>query len=187
MKKLMLFFAIALLTLPVASFAQNKYFTREGKIQFYSKASDEEIAATNKKVTSVVDAASGQIEFSVLMKAFEFQKALMQEHFNENYVESDKFPKAVFKGAIVNNADVKWTADGSYPVKVSGKLTIHGVTKDVVIDGTIAVKSGKISANSVFNILIKDYNIEIPKLVKDKVSETLKITVDLNYDPFKAN
>ncbi len=187
MKKSILVAALAFIMLPLGMMAQGKYFTREGKIYFYSKASNEEIAATNKKVTSVVDAATGQLEFSVLMKAFEFEKALMQEHFNENYVESDKFPKATFKGIINNNSDVKWTTDGNYPVKISGKLTIHGVTQDITADGTIDVKGTKVVANSIFSVLLKDYNIEIPKLVKDKVSESLKITVDMNYDPYKSN
>lgn len=164
--------------------AQGKFFTREGKVHFYSKAPMEEIDGLNKKATSIVDSQTGQIEFSILMKAFEFEKALMMEHFNENYVESDKFPKSVFKGTISNNADVKWTTDGSYPVKVTGKLTLHGVTKDITADGTIDVKNGIPSAHSTFNILLKDFNIEIPKVVKDKVSESVKIVVDVPYQPF---
>ena len=166
--------------------AQNKYFTKEGRAQFESKAPLEEITAVNKKVTSVLDASSGQIEFSVLMKAFEFEKALMQEHFNENYVESDKFPKSVFKGKIDNADQVKWTTDGIYPVKVTGTMTIHGVTKDITVPGTFEVKGGKINGKSSFTILLKDYNIAIPNLVKDKVSETVKIDVDLNYELFAA-
>jgi len=187
MKKIILIAAAALLSMPSSLLAQGKYFTREGNIYFTSTSTVEKIEATNKKVTSIIDTETGQIEFAVLMKAFEFEKALMQEHFNENYVESDKFPKAVFKGAIVNKGDVKWTTDGTYPVKVSGKMTLHGVTKDITTDGTIEVKGGKVLAKAAFSLLLKDYNIEIPKLVADKISESVNVKVDLNLDPYKAN
>jgi polyisoprenoid-binding protein YceI len=162
--------------------AQSKYFTKEGRAVFFSKTPMETIEGTNKKVTSVMDISTGQIEFSVLMKAFEFQKALMQEHFNENYVESDKFPKSVFENA----ANVKWTVDGTYPVKVSGKMTIHGVTKDITVPGTFEIKGGKINGKSTFNILLSDYNIVIPNLVKDKMMESFKVDVDLNYELFTS-
>ena len=167
--------------------AQNRYFTKEGKAHFISKAPMEQIEAINRKVTSVLDISTGQMEFSVLMKAFEFEKALMQEHFNENYVESDKFPKAVFKGKIEEAEKVKWTTDGSYPVKVSGKMTIHGVTKDITVPGTIEVKGGDIKGTSTFNILVKDYDIAIPSLVKDKVAESVSIDVEMDYELFTAN
>ena len=186
MKKLIFMTSSLMLFLIINAEAQTKYFTKEGKAHFYSKAAEEEIEATNKKVTSILDVGTGQMEFSVLMKAFEFQKALMQEHFNENYVESDKFPKATFKGKIANISDVKFTTDGSYPVKVSGAMTIHGVTKEINVPGTIEIKGGKINGKSAFNLLLKDYNIEIPSLVKDKVAESVKVDVDLNYEIFTS-
>src|SRR5215210_8582560 len=99
-------------------FAQDKFFTKSGKISFYSKASLENIEAHNKTVTCVLDTKSGNLQFAVLMKAFEFEKALMQEHFNENYVESHKFPKAEFKGQLSNNSEVNYGKDGKYPVTV---------------------------------------------------------------------
>src|SRR5687768_4455396 len=106
--------------------AQDKYFTKTGKISFYSKAPMEDIEAKNKTVAAVMDIKTGALQFSVLMKSFEFEKALMQEHFNENYVESDKFPKADFKGSVVNNSSVNYSKDGTYNTMVKGKLTIHG-------------------------------------------------------------
>ncbi len=182
-------FAIVIFSMLAASAlnAQNRYFTKEGKAHFISKAPLEKIEAVNRKVTSVLDISTGQIEFSVLMKAFEFEKALMQEHFNENYVESDKFPKAVFKGKIEDADKVNWTTDGNYPVKVSGKMTIHGVTKDITVPGNIEIKSGDIHGTSAFNILVKDYDIAIPNLVKDKISESVSIDVDMDYELFTAN
>ena len=123
------------------------------------------------------------MEFAVLIKGFEFKKALMQEHFNENYLESDKFPKATFKGKIVNNSDVNYKKDGTYKVKTKGQLTIHGVTKEVEADGTIEVKGGKIVGTSTFNVNPEDYKISIPNLVRDKIAKQIKVTVKADYQP----
>lgn len=166
------------------SFAQ-KFYTKTGKISFYSKAPLEEIEGKNKTVTAVLDSKSGAIQFAVQMKGFEFEKQLMQQHFNENYVESDKYPKSEFKGTVTNNSDINYSKDGTYNAKIKGQLTIHGVTKDVETTGTLKVNGGKIDANSTFNVLISDYNIKIPSIVKDKVSNSIKITVDCDLEPLK--
>ncbi|RYF81505.1 MAG: YceI family protein, partial [Chitinophagaceae bacterium] len=160
--------------------------TKTGKIDFYSKAALEDIEAQNKTVTAVLDSKTGATQFEVQMKGFEFEKKLMQEHFNENYVESDKYPKATFKGAVSNNAAVNYKKDGNYNVTVKGKLTIHGVTKDVEAPGTIKVAGGKIDASSTFNIQLSDYNISIPSVVKDKISNSIKISVDTKLEPLKS-
>ena len=169
-----------------ASNAQDRFFTKTGQINFYSKAALEDIAAKNNTVTAVLDAKSGAMQFSVPMKGFEFEKKLMQEHFNENYVESDKYPKADFKGSVANNGAVNYAKDGTYNVTVKGKLTIHGITKDVEAPGTIKVSDGKIDAASSFNIKLSDYNISIPAVVKDKISNSIKINVDTRLEPFKG-
>lgn len=172
---------ILLLVLSVginSAFAQ-KYFTKTGSVNFFSKTSLENIDATNKKATCVIDSKTGQIEIALLMKAFEFEKALMQEHFNENYVESDKFPKATFKGNITNIASVNFTKDGSYPVDITGKLTMHGVSKDMKTKGSIVVKNGKIQATTEFSVLLADYYIEIPAVVEDKIQKSIKISATL--------
>src|SRR5688572_7652839 len=174
-----LFFASGLL-------AQGKYFTKNGKIIFSSKATLENIEAHNKSVTCVLDTKTGNMQFAVLMKGFEFEKALMQEHFNENYVESHKFPKADFKGQVVNNAEVNYAKDGSYPVKVTGKLTIHGESKDVETTGKIHVKQGKIITDASFNVQLSDFKIEIPNIVKDNISKTVNIAVDCSLEPLKG-
>jgi polyisoprenoid-binding protein YceI len=183
-KKLMVL--LALLLTVSASFAQGKFYTKTGKISFFSKAPLEEIEGKNKTVTAVVDSKTGAIQFAVQMKGFEFEKQLMQQHFNENYVESDKYPKAEFKGTISNNSAINYTKDGSYTAKVKGKLTIHGVTKDVETTGTLKINGGKIDANSSFNVLMSDYNIKIPAVVKDKVSNNIKITINCNLEPLKS-
>lgn len=173
------------LLLSVMSFAQDKFYTKTGKISFYSKAPMEEIEGKNKTVTAVVDSKTGALQFAVQMKGFEFEKQLMQQHFNENYVESDKFPKAEFKGVITDNSDINYEKDGTYTAKVKGKLTIHGVTRDVETSGTLKVNGGKIDASTTFNVLISDYNIKIPSIVKDKVSNSIRITVDCDLEPLK--
>lgn len=160
-------------------FAQAKYGTRSGHISFHSDAKVEKIEAHNYKVAAVIDAASGAMEFSLNMKGFEFEKSLMQDHFNENYVESDKFPKATFKGSITDISKASFTKDGTYTVNVSGKLTIHGVTKDVKTTGTITVKGGKINAASTFNVAVKDYGIKIQADKTESIANSIKIKVDL--------
>ena len=185
MKKLIGLVLVLFITSAPSLVAQSKYFTREGKVQFFSKAPLEDIEAVNRKATAVLDAETGQMEFSVLMKAFQFEKALMQEHFNENYVESNKYPKAVFKGTIDNIKEVKFTSDGSYPVTVSGTMDLHGVTNKMNAKGTIFVKAGKVSGLSEFDLAVKDYNIAIPGVVKDKVAEVVKVTIEVNYEPLE--
>ncbi len=160
-----------------------KHFTREGKISFYSDAPLEKIEAHNSKATSVLDTETGRMEFAVLIKAFQFEKALMQEHFNENYMESDKYPKAVFKGEVVNMNEVDLKKDGTYPVKVKGDLTIHGETQPVEAEGTINVSDGSYSASSSFVVEVADYKIEIPSVVRDNIAKEVKIDVNIDYQP----
>ncbi len=184
-KNLMTLFVLILFTTAVS--AQDRYFTRTGKIEFTSKAPLEDIEAKNKTVTAVLDAKTGAFQFSVQMKGFEFEKALMQQHFNENYVESDKYPKAEFKGTLANNAAVSYDKDGTYPVTVKGKLTLHGITRDIEVPGIIKINSGKIDAGSTFSIRLSDYKISIPSPVKDKVSNSIRIAVDTKLDPLKGS
>ncbi len=170
----------------IAASAQDKFFTKNGRIAFVSKGNIETIQANHKSVTCVVDTKTGNIQFSVLMRGFEFHKALMQEHFNENYVESDKFPRSEFRGQIVNNSAIDYTKDGVYDAKVKGKLTIHGVTRDIEADGKITVKGGKPQANATFTILLSDYNIKISGLHKENINNTVTITVDCPMEPLKS-
>ncbi|MDF2193624.1 YceI family protein [Paraflavitalea sp. CAU 1676] len=177
--------AKVLLLLSVLATAQDRYFTKSGKISFVSKGNIETIAAKHKGVTCVLDAKSGALQFAVLMKGFEFAKALMQEHFNENYVESDKYPKGDFKGQVSNNGDVKYGQDGVYAARVKGTLTIHGISKEIEVPGNITIGSGKPQLNASFNILLSDYQIKIPAIVKENISNTVTITIDCPLDPLK--
>jgi len=177
---------LSLLLFAFVPFAQGRYYTKTGKISFYSKTPMEVIEGKNKTATAVLDSKTGAMQFAVQMKGFEFEKQLMQQHFNENYVESDKYPNGEFKGNITNNSDINYSKDGSYTAKVKGKLTIHGVTKDVESVGTLKITGGTIDATSTFNVLMSDYNIKIPAIVKDKVSNNIKITVDCDLEPLKG-
>lgn len=162
-----------------STIAQSKYFTKAGKITFFSKSSLENIEAVNNKVVSVWDVTTGQIEFAVLMKGFEFERALMQEHFNENYVESDKYPKAIFKGTIENSNGISLTGDNAFTLKVNGSLTMHGVTNLVNTTAAITVKSGVVSASCNFNIALDDYKISVPAVVADKINKRITIAVSI--------
>lgn len=184
--KARLLFTIAMLLFTTLTNAQDKYFTKTGKIQFISKAPMEDIEAVHKSATAVLDSKTGTLQFAVLMKGFEFAKALMQEHFNENYVESDKFPKAEFKGAVVNNSEINYQKDGKYNAKVKGKLTIHGVTRDVESTGIIHVSNGIVNTSSAFNISLSDFEIKIPSVVKEKLSNNIQINVDCKLEQLKG-
>jgi polyisoprenoid-binding protein YceI len=180
-------FVSAFSLLALAAGAQDKFFTKTGRVAFYSKAPLEDIEATTKTASALLDTKTGALQFSVLMKGFEFEKALMQEHFNESYVESEKYPRAEFKGTIVNNGEINYSKDGSYPARVKGKMTLHGVTRDVETTGTIRVSGGKVETSSVFNLLLSDYKVKIPPMTKDKIANSIRITVDARMEPLKGS
>lgn len=177
MKKIAL--SIIFIFAVVAMSNAQKYFTKTGDITFVSNAPVEKIEAENNAATCVLDTETGNMQMAVLIKAFKFEKALMQEHFNENYMESSKYPKATFKGNITNISDVNFKKDGTYNVKVTGKLTMHGVTQSVETDGKIIVKGKNIIAQSTFKVAVADYKIEIPNVVKDKIAKEVEIDVNL--------
>lgn len=180
MKKFLL---SSLLIIAISCIASaQKYYTKNGSISFFSKTSMEDIKADNNQVMSVLNTQNGELQFSVLIKSFHFEKALMEEHFNENYLESAKYPKSTFKGTITDIAKVNFAVDGVYPVSVSGDLTMHGVAKKVTTTGKITVKGGKITGNAVFSVALADYKIEVPKLVENNIAKTIQITVNCLYD-----
>ena len=160
-----------------------KYMTKNGFIGFYSHTPMEDIKADNNQVAGVLDTGTGEIVFQVLIKSFHFEKALMEEHFNENYMESEKYPKSTFKGKITNLSSVNFSKNGTYDVTVDGDLTLHNVTNKVNARGTIEVITGGINASSKFNIAPEDYKIEIPSVVREKISKNLEVTVSMKYTP----
>ncbi|MFZ1579916.1 MAG: YceI family protein [Saprospiraceae bacterium] len=183
MRKFIIGFFLVFLGVQVMS--AQKYFTKTGHISFYSDTPLEKIEGHNKSSNCVLDVATGKLEVATLVKGFQFEKALMQEHFNENYMESDKFPKAVFKGQIDNYSKLDISKNGKVTVKVSGDLTMHGVTKKVTTDAMVSINSGKIIADASFNVLLADFNIKIPALVKDQIAKSLKIKVACTLEPLK--
>jgi len=178
MKKIILIATVFILI--NSSFAQKIYFTRSGTISFKAGTALEDIDAVNKSATCVFDAASGNIQFLILVKGFEFKSALLMEHFNENYMESNKYPKAVFTGKITNLDKINFQKDGTYQATVKGTMDIHGVKKEMEAIGTIKVSGENVLINADFAVAMADYNIEIPSVVKDKIAKTAKITVNCN-------
>ena len=171
------FFTMLFFISGVVGLFGQKYYSKVGQVVFTSDASLEKIEGKNTNGLVVLDAATGRLECSVLIKGFQFEKALMQDHFNENYMESHKFPKGVFKGTITNMQDIHLKKDGTYTVVVKGDLTLHGVTKPFSPTGKVIVKGGKITAASSFEIMVSDFNIEIPKVVRDNIAEKVKVTI----------
>ncbi len=177
MKKLLLTVGFLIAGITVV-FAQ-KYMTRTGKISFdASVPSTPEVKAINDEMANILDAKTGAIIFEVPIKSFKFERALMQEHFNENYMESDKYPKSDFRGNITNLGEINFTKDGTYNAKVSGKLTIHGVTNEITVAGTATIEGNRILLKAKFSVKLKDYNISIPSIVSDKLSREATITLE---------
>lgn len=178
MKKFILTAAI-LAAGSTALFAQ-KYMTRTARITFdaTSKGSPEDITAVNNEVASILDSKTGDVVFQVPVKSFKFEKALMQDHFNENYMESDKFPKSDFKGKVGNLDALNFAKDGSYPTTVAGKLTIHGVSNDVNVPGTIVVKGTTVTLKAKFAVKLADYKISVPNMVADKLGKEALISLE---------
>ncbi len=163
-----------------------KFYTKTGKIFFTASSPLENIEATTNKATGVIDWASAKMEVKLLVKSFHMEKALMEEHFNENYMESSKYPEATYVGSITDLGSVDIKKDGKYNVNVVGKMTLHGVTKDLATKGVLEVKDGQIaSASAQFKVLVADYNIQVPGAVRDKIAKEAAINVNLGLQPLK--
>lgn len=184
MKRLsFLLLAAWLLLGSVPSRAQGKYMTKTGHVSFFSATPIEDIDARSQQVAAVLDFASGQLAFSLPVKSFVFKRTLMQEHFNENYIESDKYPKATFAGRFVGvNAATLGTA-GPHNVQVEGDLTLHGVTHRIQMPASVELKGGQLLAAATFPVASADYNIEIPLLVRNKIAKVMTVRVALTCDP----
>jgi hypothetical protein len=172
MKKIIL---VAMLYVCAVGLAQEKMISKSGKITFEaSVASFEEVKATNNSVTFVLNPATGEIASLALMKGFHFKVALMEEHFNENYMESDQYPKAIFKGKI-EDFDLSSLTTSAKDFTIKGKLELHGKSKDIITKARIMMSGSGISIVSNFAVNASDFNIAIPTLVKSKVSNKINI------------
>lgn len=183
MKKSILIIAIVGLVMNF-SFAQ-KFLCRDGHVWFFSTTPVENIEAHNKQASAILDTETGEIVVSVLMKSFEFERALMQEHFNENYVESDKFPKGKFTGKISNLSEIDFKKPGTYTAQVKGVLNIHGVDKEIETPIELRVDGDKIQAKGKFVTAAEDFKIEIPSVVKDKIAKQIDVNLDMGFSPYK--
>lgn len=181
MKKTMLFLMVAIgLTIQVNA---QIYSTSNGKIDFFSKTPVEDIEAHSNTAVVLLNTATGDVVFKVQNTSFNFPNKLMQEHFNEKYMESEKYPSSLFKGKI--NEKIDFTKDGSYDVTVTGTLTVHGVDQPRTIKGRVVVKGGTVQLISDFMVKNADHKVQIPELVVAKISEELSVHVDATLAPKK--
>lgn len=159
------------------------YMAEKCTVTFFSDAPLEKIEAKNTAARPIINTADNKVAVKVPIKGFVFEKPLMQEHFNENYMESDKFPSAVFTGKI--NESVDWTKEGKTKVTCTGTMEIHGVKKNITIPGDLTIAKDRIDLLSTFDVKVADYNIEIPKLVFQNIAETVRVTLNTTLVPFK--
>lgn len=159
--------------------AGQKISVKKSTVTFFSDALVEDITASTTKTAGIIDLAKGEFAFSLPIKEFQFDKSLMKEHFNEKYMETEKYPKATFLGTLQNfNSDA-----ATQEVKARGKLTIHGVTKEVEIPATIKKNGLSYQVDAKFIVRLADYKIEIPQLLFQNIAEAVEVTVDFNFGP----
>ena len=174
-------FILTFLLISTGMFGQ-KVFTKTGEISFFSSTPMEDIKAVSNSASTVLDLDNGNIQWAVLIKSFEFEKSLMQEHFNENYMESSKYPKAIFKGKISNIENIDLSTDGEYLVDLIGILEIHGVENNLTTSAKLIVKESSLTAFCEMRVKVADYAIEIPSLVKDNIAKEIEIKIKANYE-----
>jgi len=180
MKKL---FTITLAISLIASsqlFAQ-KYKTTEGQIEIFSQTPVFTIEGMDKKVASIINFETGDVVATTLVRSFKFHEALVEDHFNENYMESEKYPKASFKGKITNIKDVDLKKNGEYKISIKGDLTLHGQTNPLEVPGTLTVKDGKLSGKTVFNVSLAGYKIHVEESYKDAIKDEIKLNINFDY------
>jgi polyisoprenoid-binding protein YceI len=176
------FYFFIVFIIPIYSFGQaNIYEVTNGIVYFHSEAQTELIRATSKSLIGAVDLSKRTFLFKINMASFAgFNNPLQKEHFNENYMESDRFPLATYSGKIIEETDL--TKDGDYYIRAKGKLTIHGVAHQQIIKCHIICKKGKIKVQADFIVMLADYNINIPRIVSDKLSEEINISVNAGLE-----
>ena len=165
--------------------AQDLHMTKKGHVKFFSGALIEDITATNDEVLAVIDVKKNEVAVDIPIKSFVFRKKLMREHFNENYLESEKFPKATFKGNFKGNSDITNLVDGTYTVTAKGELTIHGVKKNIDTLVQIIISQQRLSASFGFDITVKEYGVKVPRLMFKKIAKVVEVTANFDFEPYK--
>lgn len=173
--KIKLLLALTLLSSPLIA---QKYKSVESVVTFFSDAAIEDIAATNEKSSSIFDSANGDIVFLITISDFQFEKSLMQQHFNEKYLESDKYPKATFKGKVTG---FDKNTFGAQSANAKGTLTIHGRSKEIDVEGTLEVVKDEIVMKSTFIVELKDFKIKIPQLLWQNIAERVEVKTEFTY------
>ncbi len=177
-------FFIFLLMITTSGFKQQPqlYQTTNGKISFRSDAPLEIIRASSNDLIGLLNISKKNFSFKINMRSFQgFNSPLQKEHFNENYMESDKYPDASFKGKIIEDVDL--TADGTYQLRAKGVLTIHNVPQERIIKSDVTVKQNIITVHSEFTVLLSDHNIPIPKVVNQKLANEIKVELNASFEP----
>lgn len=178
-----IFLMLIMLVASFGVFSQGKYIAKNAYISFYSSTPLENILGESNEAVTILDSSNGEIVFQALMTTFHFKRALMEEHFNENYMESTKFPKAKFKGTIEGFKKEMLTSPVAN-IKITGVLNVHGVDKTITVTGTIGTEGGKLTATSKFKVTPEEFGITIPSLVRDKIGKEMEITVKATYLPY---
>ena len=178
-KFLGLFFGLLMINV---TYAQDKFLTKEGFVSFFSHSIVEDIEADNNQVLSIIDMSTGKIAIQLLMRSFMFEKALMQEHFNENYVESYKYPKATFSGEIMNLSQLDET---NTQTEIVGTLTVHGEKKEISTKVDVQKIDGDVILKGDFKVDVADFNIKIPSIVANNIAKTIKVTFELHHKPYE--
>ncbi len=155
------------------------------EVSFFSASPLENIEAIAKAPKTFVNTTTNDVQVMIANTAFVFEKPLMQEHFNENYMESEKYPNTIFKGKI--NEKVDWTKEGEQKVTVTGKMSMHGVDKDITIPGVVNVKGGEFTIMTKFKVHVADYNIKVPSLYVQNIAEDVEVKLSAVMVPFKKN
>jgi polyisoprenoid-binding protein YceI len=180
-----LFLAVALLTFSFGAQAQDRYMSSKTHIKFFSTTPVEDIVANNYASVTTIDPSTGEVVFSVPIQSFEFEKAMMQQHFNnEHFLESNVYPKSKFKATILNLDAVDFTKDGTYQAEIEGEMTIKDKTNAVKELGTVVVKDQAVTVNAVFDLVLADYGITFneSEMVSTKIGKSVEITVIAEYN-----
>ena len=185
MLKRKLYSGILVCLLITSASAQEVLICKDGSATFFSEAPMENIEAKSNKLASALNTKTKKIVFKVRINTFQFEKAIMQEHFNENYMESDKYPTAIFNGAILE--DVRLEEAGTHEVTVDGTLTMHGVEQQRQIRGTLVVGEGEVRGKAQFMVRLADHDIKIPSVLFYNISEEVLVTVEMIYLPKADN
>ena len=154
-----------------------QFYTNKGKISFFSEAPLEDISAVNENVSAIIDSQTGGFAFRLKIEDFTFPNSLMQEHFNESYLESEKYPISTFTGVIDNFSDLDLSNEQN--LLVNGSLSMHGISKDAQMKANAKMINDELHISSTFDVALKDYDIDIPKIMIYKIAETIAVTVEI--------